>query len=186
MEDNKTLQRNNSVSKKDTRTTESVHWFFRFHLSTGPDWELRRTWIDADADSTAFQTSHHTTHHWGLPLHTWSLRCQTCDLYTPELVLDLQMPQHCEVSHWSMHHLQETNARLMTQIIAHLPAVPAVCRTSDELPFSKTKFDFFGPMQVRVWRSTPQRWGVIFTYLNLRAVHFKVTHSWHWLFSWNF
>ena len=62
----------------------------------------------------------------------------------------------------------------MTQIMAPLPVDRL---TPDEPPFSRTGIDYFGPLHVRVGRSTPKRWGAIFTCLNCRAVHFEVSHS---------
>ena len=63
---------------------------------------------------------------------------------------------------------------LMKQMMAPLPVDRL---TPDEPPFSRVGIDFFGPLQVRVGRSTPKRWGVIFTCLNCRGVHFEISHS---------
>ena len=62
----------------------------------------------------------------------------------------------------------------MTQIMAPLPIDRL---TANETPFTRTGIYYFGPLYVRVARSTPKRWGVIFTCLACRAVHFKIAHS---------
>ena len=51
---------------------------------------------------------------------------------------------------------KKASAPLMTQIMAPLPVDRL---TPDEPPFSRIGVDYFGPMQVRVGRSTPKRWG---------------------------
>ena len=44
-------------------------------------------------------------------------------------------------------------------------------------PFTGTRIDFFGPMQVTVRRSTAKRWGCLFTCLFTRAIHIEIAHS---------
>ena len=63
---------------------------------------------------------------------------------------------------------------MMTQQMAPLPDDML---TPDEPPFNRVGIDYFGPLYVRLGRSTPKRYGVIFTCLACRAVHFEIAYS---------
>ena len=47
----------------------------------------------------------------------------------------------------------------------------------DEPPFTNTGLDLFGPLLIKQGRSTPKRYGCLFTCLMTRAVHLEVAHS---------
>lgn len=44
-------------------------------------------------------------------------------------------------------------------------------------PFTYTGLDFFGPLTVKIGRSTAKRWVAVFTCLTIRAVHVEVAHN---------
>lgn len=60
------------------------------------------------------------------------------------------------------------------QIMADLPEERV---TPDNPPFHSVGIDYFGPFFVKLNRSQLKRYGVIFTCLATRAVHFEVAHS---------
>lgn len=60
------------------------------------------------------------------------------------------------------------------QFMADLPEERV---TPDDPPFTNVGVDFFGPFELKQGRATVKRYGVIFTCLNIRAVHLELTHS---------
>lgn len=55
--------------------------------------------------------------------------------------------------------------------------LPAARLASFERPFSCIGVDFFGPVTVKVGRSTAKRWVALFTCMTIRAVHVEVAYS---------
>ncbi|XP_036347222.1 uncharacterized protein LOC118756574, partial [Rhagoletis pomonella] len=55
--------------------------------------------------------------------------------------------------------------------------IPAARLASFARPFTYTGVDYFGPILVNVGRHKEKRWGVLFTCLTLRAVHFEIAYS---------
>ncbi|XP_052562964.1 uncharacterized protein LOC128092673 [Culex pipiens pallens] len=75
------------------------------------------------------------------------------------------------------------NDCLLCQLKAKVPVVPrmaplpAARLKAFERPFSYVGVDYFGPVAVRVNRTTAKRWVALFTCLTTRAVHLEVVHS---------
>ncbi|XP_055600236.1 uncharacterized protein LOC129749323 [Uranotaenia lowii] len=61
--------------------------------------------------------------------------------------------------------------------VPRMSPLPAARLRAFYRPFSFVGLDYFGPMQVRVGRSTVKRWVALFTCLTIRAVHLEVVHS---------
>ena len=55
--------------------------------------------------------------------------------------------------------------------------LPDVRMTPGDPTFIRVGIDYFGPLYTKVGRSTPKRYGVIFTCLACRAVHLEVAYS---------
>jgi len=68
----------------------------------------------------------------------------------------------------------ETRVKPEPPIMADLPSLRLGYQ---QLPFTNTSVDYFGPMLVRHGRKTEKRYGVLFTCLTTPAVHLEIAHS---------
>lgn len=69
---------------------------------------------------------------------------------------------------------QKHNSPLLSQQMAPLLEQQT---TPDKPPFSFVGIDYFGPLNVKQGRTVAKRYGVVFTCLTTRAVHFEVAQS---------
>ncbi|XP_062542031.1 uncharacterized protein LOC134210021 [Armigeres subalbatus] len=67
--------------------------------------------------------------------------------------------------------------RKAAPVIPRMAPLPMARLRPYERPFSYVGLDYFGPISVRVNRSTVKRWIALFTCLTTRAVHLEVAHS---------
>ena len=69
---------------------------------------------------------------------------------------------------------KKSNAKPLTPVMSPLPQ----CRLAIGCPtFHFTGVDYFGPILVKYGRSSPKRWGCIFTCLTTRAIHLEIAES---------
>lgn len=61
-----------------------------------------------------------------------------------------------------------------TQFMSDLPQDRLI---PDKPPFTNVGADFFGTFEIKRGRTSLKRYGVIFTCLNIRAVHIEVAHT---------
>lgn len=98
-----------------------------------------------------------------------------------------QLLSNIRGSYWIPHGLQECKSLVRScvdckkrrqrpgrQMMADLPEERLM---PDNPPFHSVGIDYFGPLTVKLNRSHLKRYGVIFTCLATRAVHFEIAHS---------
>ncbi|XP_006818607.1 uncharacterized protein LOC102806053 [Saccoglossus kowalevskii] len=68
------------------------------------------------------------------------------------------------------HYRAKTGEQMMADL-------PRERLTADEPPFTNTGVDYFGPIFVKRCRPIIKRYGVLFTCLNIRAIHIEVAQS---------
>ena len=69
---------------------------------------------------------------------------------------------------------RKTSAIKSEQFMADLPKERV---TPGDPPFTNVGVDFFGPFEVKRVRTTVKRYGVVFTCLNIRAIHIEVAQT---------
>jgi hypothetical protein len=74
----------------------------------------------------------------------------------------------------SCYLCRRKNAAGCTPKMADLPAFRLTCGLP---PFTNTGVDYFGPIEVIIFRRTIKRWGVLFTCLATRCVHLEMAYS---------
>ena len=69
-------------------------------------------------------------------------------------------------------YCKKSHPKIESQVMAELPKIRLMPHTP---AFYHTACDYFGPYKVKVGRNkTAKHYGVLFTCLNTRAVHFKL------------
>ena len=107
---------------------------------------------------------HDKNHHFGGPSFVLNHLVQRfwIQLSTVKFYLDRCLP--------CIHIRAQTGS----QVMAPLPAARV---TVGKHPFDSTGVDYFGPVLVKVKRSSVKRWIALFTCLSIRAIHLEVVHT---------
>lgn len=58
-----------------------------------------------------------------------------------------------------------------------MASLPEERLKADDPPFTRIGIDFLGPFEIKQDRSVVKRYGVIFTCLNIKAIHLELAHS---------
>ncbi|XP_055643771.1 uncharacterized protein LOC129779977 [Toxorhynchites rutilus septentrionalis] len=94
-----------------------------------------------------------------------------------ELRQRFYIPQIRSVVRKETKNCQWCKIRNATPRMPRMAPLPSARLASCVRPFTYTGLDFFGPLMVKVGRSSVKRWIALFTCLTVRAVHVEVAHS---------